>query len=119
MPRFAIPVVVLGVAGWLAAAPVRAHAILMDSQPAARASAAPGRAVITLRFNSRIDHARSRLTLRTGQVETILTIQADSAADTLAAVAALRHGDHVIRWQVLAVDGHVTRGDIPFTVQGR
>lgn len=119
MPRRAIPVVMLGVAGWLAATPAGAHAILMDSQPAARSSAAPGPAAITLRFNSRIDRARSRLTLRTGQAETPLTIQADSPADTLAAMAELRPGAHVIRWQVLAVDGHVTRGDIPFTVQGR
>lgn len=119
MPRLPITVVMLGVAGWLAATPAEAHAILMDSQPTARASAAPGPAAITLRFNSRIDHARSRLTLRTGQTETRLTIQDDSPADTLAAVAALRPGDHVIRWQVLAVDGHVTRGDIPFTVQAR
>lgn len=119
MPRLAIPVVMLGVAGWLAATPAGAHAILMDSQPAARASAVPGPAAITLRFNSRIDHARSRLTLRTGQAEIRLAIQADSPADILAAVAPLQPGDHVIRWQVLAVDGHVTRGDIPFTVQAR
>jgi methionine-rich copper-binding protein CopC len=23
-----------------------------------------------------------------------------------------------VRWQVLAVDGHITRGDVPFTVTG-
>ena len=25
-------------------------------------------------------------------------------------------GPYVVRWQVLAVDGHITRGDVPFTV---
>ncbi len=28
----------------------------------------------------------------------------------------LRPGDYTVRWQVLAVDGHITRGDVPFTV---
>ena len=27
-----------------------------------------------------------------------------------------RPGDYIVRWQVLAVDGHITRGDVPFTV---
>jgi len=29
---------------------------------------------------------------------------------------ALAPGDYVLHWQVLAVDGHITRGDIPFSV---
>ncbi|MFI4981818.1 MAG: copper resistance protein CopC, partial [Nevskiales bacterium] len=28
-------------------------------------------------------------------------------------------GAYVVRWQVLSVDGHITRGDVPFTVTGR
>jgi methionine-rich copper-binding protein CopC len=28
-------------------------------------------------------------------------------------------GIYVVRWQVLAVDGHITRGDVPFTVTGQ
>ena len=27
-------------------------------------------------------------------------------------------GAYVVRWQVLAIDGHITRGDVPFTVMG-
>ncbi len=26
-------------------------------------------------------------------------------------------GDCVLRWQVLAVDGHITRGDVPLSVK--
>ena len=38
-------------------------------------------------------------------------------ADTLASQAQdLRPGEYRIRWQVLASDGHITRGDIPFVV---
>jgi hypothetical protein len=28
----------------------------------------------------------------------------------------LTPGVYVLRWQVLAIDGHITRGDVPFTV---
>ena len=31
----------------------------------------------------------------------------------------LAPGKYKIRWQVLAIDGHITRGDIPFTVKAR
>jgi copper resistance protein C len=28
-------------------------------------------------------------------------------------------GSYSVRWQVLAIDGHITRGDVPFTVTGQ
>ncbi len=94
-----------------------AHAILMDSQPAARATVPSGSVALTLRFNTRVDHARSRLALRSGGTETVLPIDSACAVDSLAAATALVSGDYVIRWQVLAVDGHITRGEVPFTVR--
>ena len=33
-----------------------------------------------------------------------------------ATTADLTPGAYVLRWQMLAIDGHITRGDIPFTV---
>ena len=117
MPRFCLSVAVLAAAGFLAPDQARAHAILMDSQPAARASMPAGPAAITLRFNSRVDHARSRMALRAAGTETALPVDPASATDSLAAFATLAPGDYVVRWQVLAVDGHITRGDVPFTVQ--
>ncbi len=99
---------VAGVAG--------AHAILLDSQPAARGVAAPGPARIALRFNSRVDHGRSRLALRTGGRERVLVMAPAGADDVLEAQADLVPGEYVLRWQVLAVDGHITRGDVPFHV---
>jgi copper resistance protein C len=94
-----------------------AHAILVQSQPAAQSSLASGRTDIVLRFNSRIDHARSRLTLRHTGAETVLPLQPDSPPDTLAAQADLAPGSYVVHWQVLAVDGHMTRGDVRFSVK--
>jgi methionine-rich copper-binding protein CopC len=32
--------------------------------------------------------------------------------------AVLARGRATVRWQVLAMDGHITRGDVPFTVVG-
>jgi methionine-rich copper-binding protein CopC len=46
-----------------------------------------------------------------------LTLAPSDGPDTLAAtVDRLGSGHYRLRWQVLAVDGHITRGDIPFTV---
>ena len=119
MPRFSLLLAVLVATGGMVPAVAGAHAILMESQPVAQATVAPGPADIKLRFNSRVDHARSRLLLRAGGTETTLPVDPASAADSLAASATLQPGAYVIRWQVLAVDGHITRGDVPFTVEGR
>jgi methionine-rich copper-binding protein CopC len=37
----------------------------------------------------------------------------------LLARADLSPGAYSVRWQVLAVDGHITRGEVPFTVRDR
>ncbi len=100
-------------------AAVQAHAILLESQPAAGNSVAAGHVDIRLRFNSRIDAARSRLTLsRPDHRQAVLPAQGDSAGNVLTAAADLAPGAWSLRWQVLAIDGHITRGDVPFTVTG-
>ncbi len=97
----------------------RAHAILVASTPAADATTAAGTVAMEFRFNSRIDHARSRLTL-TGpdESQSVLPIAPDTPPDVLRATATLQPGAYAVRWQVLAVDGHITRGDVPFVVTG-
>jgi copper resistance protein C len=94
-----------------------AHAILEDSTPAIGATIKPGRLDLRLRYNSRIDRARSRLTLiRADRSRDTVPIVADGPPDVIAAHLDLASGSYVLRWQVLAVDGHITRGDLPFTV---
>ncbi|MCB4820184.1 copper resistance CopC family protein [Roseicella aerolata] len=101
-----------------------AHAVVVASDPAAGASlAAPPRRV-TLRFNSRIDQARSRLVLAGPDgAQVPLEVAPAGEPTVLEAVldpaATLAPGAWRLRWQVLALDGHVTRGDIPFTVRPR
>ncbi len=95
-----------------------AHAILLESSPAINSSV-PGPTVpIELRFNVRIDATRSRLTLvKPDSTTQSLAITKDAPADTLASQAQnLVPGEYRIRWQVLASDGHITRGEIPFHV---
>jgi copper resistance protein C len=97
---------------------VMAHAIIVESSPAIDSSVNGPRVEIRLRFNSRLDHDRSRLTLiGPDGADRRLVVSPTSAADMLQATASgLGAGAYKLRWQVLAVDGHITRGDIPFRV---
>jgi methionine-rich copper-binding protein CopC len=107
-------------AAFLPGGPVAAHAILMDSTPAPGDSLPGGMQAIRLRFNSRIDHERSRLVLiGPDRTPTVLHIDPESEAGELRASATLSPGEAVLRWQVLATDGHITRGEVRFTVTGR
>ena len=97
--------------------PATAHAIIVSSDPAVDAVVRPSQPVM-LRFNSRIDRERSRLTLLhpDGSSEP-LALAPDGPPDTLAAkLDGLAPGRYRLRWQVLAIDGHITRGDFPFAV---
>ncbi len=94
-----------------------AHAILIDSTPAIHASIPAGHAAMMLRFNSRIDRERSRLTLiGADNTQTRLSIDKAGPPDVMTTADDLHPGSYTVRWQVLAVDGHITRGDVPFTV---
>jgi copper resistance protein C len=96
----------------------RAHAVVIEAQPRVNAAIAPGEVTIKLRYNSRLDVARSRLVLTTPGGATVqLTPQTGNAADEMVAIATARAaGGYRVRWQVLTLDGHLTRGDIPFRV---
>lgn len=94
-----------------------AHAILIDSEPAPNGTLPAGQHALVLKFNSRIDRARSRLALvAAGKPEQRLDVADSGPADVMVAPAYLSPGEYTIKWQVLAVDGHITRGDVPFTV---
>ena len=96
-----------------------AHAVLIESTPAAHTILKGPQIAVHLKFNSRIDGARSRLYLvdPDGKVQT-LALSPQDAPDTLSAQSVkLAAGAYTIRWQALASDGHITRGEIAFTVQ--
>ena len=111
-------VILAAVAAALAPAAAAAHAIIVASQPGVDAVVTGASLPIELRFNSRIDQRRSRLTLvRPDGTAATLPLGAATAPDLLTTRASgLAPGAYRLRWQVLSVDGHITRGDIPFTV---
>jgi copper resistance protein C len=107
-----------GAAAFFVARSAVAHAVLLESSPSINTSVAGPSIPIKLRFNVRIDATRSRLTLVAPDASTrLLAISKDAPADILASQAqGLIPGEYRIRWQVLASDGHITRGEIPFKV---
>lgn len=96
----------------------QAHASVRESQPAPHATVKGPVVEVRVRFNARIDPRRSRLVLhRAGTSDHTLSLKDVGEPATLAATApGLTPGAYVLRWQVLALDGHITRGEIPFTV---
>jgi copper resistance protein C len=95
-----------------------AHAILVEASPSANSTVAGPSTLIQLRFNVRIDAKRSRLELVGPDKTSTLLSATQPSPDTLRAVAeGLKAGAYSLRWQVLATDGHITRGEIPFNVK--
>jgi len=114
----------LGLAG-----PASAHAILIASQPKQASEGAGPDVEVSLEFNSRIDAERSSLQLvRAAATDHELApVGAGSQALALidrgepnkldAKASGLEPGTYRLRWQVLSVDGHVSRGDVTFNVR--
>lgn len=95
-----------------------AHAILMDSTPRVNSIVKGSDLNVNLRFNVRIDGERSRVRLVTPDgVARTLPLDAQPKLDTLQThVSGLKPGAYKLEWQVLASDGHISRGEIPFSV---
>jgi copper resistance protein C len=99
---------------------VEGHAILKETSPAAGSTVAGPDVPIKLKFNVRIDATLSKLQLMTPDNKmTDLSVEKQPSPDTLITKAiGLKPGAYKIAWQVLAPDGHITRGLVPFTVAG-
>jgi methionine-rich copper-binding protein CopC len=96
-----------------------AHAILVSSQPAINSTVSGPEVAVLLKYSSRVDLEHSTLTLLDpdGKVEKI-TINSEPSPGSLSAkLTGLVRGAYVLRWQILAMDGHITRGTIPFQVK--
>jgi len=106
-------------AGLLLFAPsARAHAIIVSSTPSPNSTVPQGRFDILLQFNSRIDVALSRISLvdPAGKVSALATSAGNVPGSLAAEGNADSLGPWILRWQVLSVDGHITRGEIRFLV---
>jgi len=96
-----------------------AHAVLVKSSPPPDSTVKGPNVEISLKFNVRIDVARSRLELMLpGNTEKRLPVREGKAANIMLARATdLAPGKYKLVWQVLASDGHITRGETAFSVQ--
>jgi copper resistance protein C len=94
-----------------------AHAHLLTSTPAANAAVQGPNVPIELRFNSRVDGAHSVLAIVTTNGNAQIVIDKQSGPANLNAHATLKPGTYTLKWQALSTDGHITRGEIPFTVR--
>jgi methionine-rich copper-binding protein CopC len=84
------------------------------------ATVAAGDLDVRVQFNSEIDRKRSRLMLQAPDTSlTTIALAPDSPGGVLTGRArATIDGRWTVRWQVLSVDGHITRGEIGFFVRG-
>jgi len=94
------------------------HAILRSTVPASNDVVHGATVQVRLQFSSRIDVKRSRLILLLpGGSERVLVVDQPSPDTVRSQVAQLVPGRYLLRWQVLAEDGHITRGELPFRAQ--
>jgi copper resistance protein C len=96
-----------------------AHAVLVSSTPAANSVTSGDSIAISLRFNVRIDGGRSKVHLVSSDGTSVdLPLTTDAGPDRLQSKAAgVKPGAYKLVWQVLASDGHMSSGEIPFTVR--
>jgi methionine-rich copper-binding protein CopC len=94
-----------------------AHAVLKESIPAANSTVAGPKVTIQLKFNERIDGAHSSLALFDGSVSKPVQANEEGQGVIGGTAEGVQPGTYRIQWQVLAVDGHITRGEVPFSVR--
>jgi methionine-rich copper-binding protein CopC len=112
---------ILILAGWLAAGPAFAHAMLVDAMPAVGGEAHAPVAEIRLRFTEGIEPVFSGIDLAAADGTPVpVTVALDPADDkTLIATPAhpLAPNDYRLQWHVVSVDTHRTQGSFGFTVK--
>lgn len=95
-----------------------AHAHLVSSVPAANSTVRGPEIAIDLKFNSRVELKGSmiQLVVPGGRTQT-LTLDSQSGEANLHARVQLKPGAYTLHWQALSTDGHITRGEVPFSVR--
>lgn len=111
MSKFARLFAGLAVAAALFAGAAQAHALLISSK-------VEGHDVV-LRYNGRVDATRSRLSiLKTdgSELKKVDCAAGEDQATLKGDLGDLAPGNYVLRWEVLSVDGHISRGDQPLVL---
>lgn len=102
------------------AAPAFAHAHVVSSTPAANAAiAAPKKVSVT--FSEKLVPAFSKLEISMVGMKMAVPVKSAVSADgktlTATPTGAFMKGSYVIKWSAAAVDGHKSKGTIPFKIK--
>ncbi len=96
-----------------------AHAILVASRPEANSIVNGPKVDIVLKFNVRIDATRSvvRLLSDEGASKPLKALPGNASNVIQTSATDVQPGKYKLSWQVLASDGHITRGEVPFSAR--
>ena len=123
MTRRAWRLAAIALVAMLAPGAACAHAFLIKSSPARRASLTQSPSRVELWFSERIEPAYSTVSVwDTGNARVDREDVAVAAADPkllTVSLQPLRPGAYTVRFRVLSVDGHVVESSFPFTVGAR
>ena len=112
----ALTLAVLGGAG-----PAGAHAFLVKSVPAARATLSRAPERVQLWFNERLEPAYSSISVENAagaQVdERYGSVSAEDPRRLDLSLPGLPPGKYLVRFRVLSVDGHIVESTVPFTIR--
>ena len=99
-----------------------AHAFLVRSSPAARATLSRPPERVQLWFNERLEPAYSRVSVWNREAQRVDAgdVQVAPAEPTRLSVGVppLPAGSYAVKYRVLSVDGHVVEAEFGFTVRG-
>lgn len=100
--------------------PVRAHAALVRSSPARRATLGRSPARVQLWFSERLEPAYSSVSVWTADGRRVdagdARVEPEDPTQLSVGLPALAPGRYTVRFRVLSVDGHIVESTLPFTV---
>jgi methionine-rich copper-binding protein CopC len=103
--------------------PALAHAVLVKSVPAARATLAEPPTRVELWFNERLEPAYSRASVRNEAGTQVdlrdVAVSTDDPRQLAVSLPVLVPGRYTVSFRVLSVDGHVVESKLTFTVKER
>lgn len=115
MNRTLVPLVIVATL-WSGRA--AAHSTLQQSTPRAGESLRQGPAVAALYFDSELESVFSKMTVTDEQGAQVSVGEARANRKSLSVrLGAVARGTYRVRWDVVARDGHRSKGDYIFTVK--
>ena len=97
-----------------------AHALVLESRPPQGAQLTEAPREVYLRFNSKLEKRLSHVTIATEKGQPVplpvATGDGEKPDRLVLPLAHLGPGAYVVRYKVLAVDGHITEGILRFSV---